>query len=323
MTAITNRPIARVAARKPAFARMAPILLPIVILLVILGIVFWMQPIAMSYFGLTLMLKLSVPLIFAALSQMLIISQGDLDLSTGAYVGFITCVCAVYLSTDPALGWATIIGSVALQGLVGLLTWLRRLPSIVVTLGMSFVWLGIALFVLPTPGGQAPGWLASIPEWRPPYVPLPIVIAVIAICVFEIGLMRSAAGVVLRGAGNNPAALARAGWSVAVLRTTAYVLAAFCAVLSGLALSALTTSGAPNIAPAYTLLSIASVILGGGAFIGGIVSPFGTVIGAVTLTLVSTVLTFINVPSVWQIGAQGALLIIVLLARGLVAGDRT
>ncbi|WP_102224929.1 ABC transporter permease [Acidimangrovimonas sediminis] len=323
MTAVTDVPTAATPARKPALARLAPILLPIAILVVILGIVFWMRPIAMSYFGLTLMLKLSVPLIFAALSQMLIISQGDLDLSTGAYVGFVTCVSAVYLGSDPALGWAIIAGSVVLQGLVGLFTWLRRLPSIVVTLGMSFVWLGLALFVLPTPGGQAPNWLTAIPQWRPPYVPLPIVVAILAILVFEVTLMRSAAGAVLRGAGGNPAAVTRAGWSVAGLRTAAYVLAAICAVFSGLALSALTTSGAPNIAPAYTLLSIASVILGGGAFIGGIVSPFGTVIGAVTLTLVSSVLTFVNVPSVWQIGAQGALLVVVLLARGLVSGDRT
>lgn len=313
----------RAAARRPVFWQMAPILLPVLILLVILGIVFWMRPTAMSYFGLTLLLELSVPLIFAALSQMLIISQGDLDLSTGAYVGFITCICAVYLPSHPALGWALIGGSVVLQGLVGLFTWLRRLPSIVITLGMSFIWLGLALFVLPTPGGQAPGWLTAFAQWQPPYIPLPILIAGLAILIFESGLMRSAAGVLLRGVGNNPAALARAGWSVATLRATAYVLAAGCSVLSGLALSAFTTSGAPNIAPAYTLLSIASVILGGGAFIGGIISPFGTVIGAITLTLVSTVLTFINVPSVWQIGAQGGLLILVLLARGLISGDRT
>ena len=40
---------------------------------------------------------------------------------------------------------------------MGALIEIRQLPSIVVTLGMSFVWLGLAVMVLPTPGGKAPG----------------------------------------------------------------------------------------------------------------------------------------------------------------------
>ena len=46
--------------------------------------------------------------------------------------------------------------------------YLRRLPAIVVTLGMSFIWLGIALIVLPTPGGEAPDWLGSLMTMKPP-----------------------------------------------------------------------------------------------------------------------------------------------------------
>ncbi|WP_432443097.1 ABC transporter permease [Martelella lutilitoris] len=301
--------------------RLTPVLLPLLILVMLVGLVFVLRPNTMSYMGLNLLLKLSVPLIFAALSQMLIISQGDLDLSTGAYVGFVTCISAVYLADQPILGWSILIGSVLLYGLVGLVTWLRRLPSIVVTLGMSFVWLGLALFILPSPGGQAPDWLVALPRLRPAFMPFPIWTAIVCVIVLEFGLMRSSAGVVLRGAGGNPQAMVRAGWSVAGLRAIAYLLAGVCAMISGLLLSGLTTSGAPNIAPSYTLLSIASVILGGGAFVGGIVSPFGAVVGAITLTLVSSVLTFLHVPSVWQIGAQGGLLILVLLLRGLLKGD--
>ena len=301
--------------------RLTSVLLPILILAMLVGLVFVLRPNTMSYMGLNLLLKLSVPLIFAALSQMLIISQGDLDLSTGAYVGFVTCISAVYLTDQPILGWSILIGSVLLYGLVGLVTWIRQLPSIVVTLGMSFVWLGLALFILPSPGGKAPDWLIALPRLRPVLMPFPIWTAIGCAIVLEFGLMRSSAGVVLRGAGGNPQAMMRARWSVAGLRTIAYLLAGACAMFSGLLLSGLTTSGAPNIAPSYTLLSIASVILGGGAFVGGIVSPFGAVVGAITLTLVSSVLTFLHVPSVWQIGAQGGLLILVLLLRGLLKGD--
>ncbi len=59
-----------------------------------------------------------------------------------------------------------------------------------------------------------------------------------------------------------------------------------CARLS-IALVGLTTSADANIALRYTLLSIAGVILGGGEFIGGRVSPIGAVIGALTLTLMA------------------------------------
>ena len=57
-----------------------------------LAVIFTIQPSAMSYFGFTLLFKLSPPLVLAALAQMLIILQGDIDLSNGAFVGLVTCI---------------------------------------------------------------------------------------------------------------------------------------------------------------------------------------------------------------------------------------
>ena len=91
---------------------------------------------------------------------------------------------------------------------------------------------------------------------------------------------------------------------------------AFFGVLAGLALIGLTTSADANIALRYTLLSIAGVILGGGEFVGGRVSPVGAVIGALTLTLAALASSsFLRIPPDWQIGAQGAILILVLALR--------
>ena len=51
-------------------------------------------------------------------------------------------------------------------------------PRIVVTLGMSFVWLGIAvLILLPSPGGKAPEWLKAMMSWQTPFIPFPIIAA--------------------------------------------------------------------------------------------------------------------------------------------------
>ena len=100
-------------------------------------------------------------------------------------------------------------------------------------------------------------------------------------------------------------------------------------VLSGLALVGITTSADANIGNGYTLLSIAGVILGGGEFVGGRVSPIGAVIGALTLQLAAVALnrlpaflTFMHIPPDWQVGAQGVILIIVLAARALISRER-
>jgi ribose transport system permease protein len=120
----------------------------------------------------------------------------------------------------------------------------------------------------------------------------------------------------MRGSGGNPAAVVRAGWSLLKVKMALFALAGVFGVLSSLTLIGISTSADPNIGSNYSLLSIAGVILGGGEFVGGIVSPVGAVLGALTLTLAaSPLLTFMHIPPDWQIGANGALLIIVLAAR--------
>jgi ribose transport system permease protein len=66
------------------------------------------------------------------------------------------------------------------------------------------------------------------------------------------------------------------------------------------------------------LLSIAGVILGGGEFVGGRISPIGAVLGAMTLTLAGSFLSFLRISPDWQIGAQGGILIIVLALRAII-----
>ena len=90
--------------------------------------------------------------------------------------------------------------------------------------------------------------------------------------------MRTSYGAVLRGAGGNPRAIERAGWSLLKAKRRAVRRwPAFLGVLAGLALIGITTSADANIGGRYTLLSIAGVILGGGEFVGGRVSPIGAV----------------------------------------------
>ncbi|MFO7308156.1 MAG: ABC transporter permease [Pseudomonadota bacterium] len=292
--------------------------LPALSLAALLVAIWFVQPRAISYFGFNLMLNLAMPIAFATIAQLCVITVNDLDLSIGAFVSFVACVGATWLNETPLLGAVVLLGAVAVYALIGALIHLRNLPSIVVTLGMSFFWLGCSVLLLPSPGGSAPAWLAALVKFRTPFVPFAILVSAALALIVHVGLMRSAWGAILRGAGGNPAAVARAGWSLLRTKVTMFALAGVFGVLSGLSLVGLTTSADANIAIRYTLLSIAGVILGGGEFVGGRVSPVGAVLGAMTLTLAGSLLSFLRISPDWQIGAQGAILIVVLALRALV-----
>lgn len=289
--------------------------LPVLSLAVLVAAVFWLQPRAMSYVGVNLLFNLAVPIALATVAQMVVIMVGDIDLSMGAFVSLVACITAAILPVNPVLGALMLAGCVLAYAALGALIEARGLPAIVVTLGMSFVWGGAAVLILPSPGGMAPGWLTWVMKAKPPLVPMAIVASVLIAAVAHLVIMRSSFGVRLRALGGNARALSRAGRSTVALRAWAYALAGLFAVLSGMALVGLTTSGDANIALRYTLLSIAGVILGGGEFTGGRVSPIGAVIGALTLTLAGSFLSFLRLSPDWQIGAQGAILILVLAAR--------
>ncbi|MCY1667270.1 ABC transporter permease [Rhizobium sp. SL86] len=292
-----------------------PILIPALSLVVLLAAVFYMQPRAMSYTGLNLLFNLAVPIALATIAQMIIMAVNDLDLSMGTFVSFAACVTAVYMPQQPLVACMILLAAIGVYAVLGIIITLRDLPSIVVTLGMSFVWGGLAVLILPAPGGQAPVWLRALMIAKPPFVPMAIVASVVIAFLAHLIIMRSTFGVLVRGLGGNSRSVARAGWSVLALKGAAYALAAAFAVLAGMALVGLTTSADANIALRYTLLSIAGVILGGGEFVGGRVSPIGAVIGALTLTLAGSFLSFLRISPDWQIGAQGAILIIVLALR--------
>ena len=286
--------------------------------LIVLGI-WWLNPRAISYFGLTLMLNLAVPVTLATIGQMFIMTTNDLDLSIGTFVGFVGCVTATVLHDDPVLGVVILAGCIGVYVLLGAVIYLRNLPSIVMTLGMFFVWQGLAILLLPKPGGHAPDWLKAVMNSKIPYVPFPVVAAVVIAGVAYVGLMQTSYGAILRGAGGNAQAVRRAGWSLLKAKMLLYGLTGFCGVLAGLALIGLTTSADANLGNGYTLLSIAGAILGGGEFVGGRVSPIGAVIGAFTLTLAGSLLNFMHISPDWQVAAQGGILIAVLAARVLIS----
>ncbi|TIN68704.1 MAG: ABC transporter permease, partial [Mesorhizobium sp.] len=266
MTAASLDTAARTSAERGALARARLLrgLLPALSLALVLLAIAWLNPRAISYFGFSLMLNLAIPIALATIAQMFVIAGNELDLSIGTFVGFVGCVTATWLKDAPLIGAAILLGSIGIYALLGALIHLRNLPSIVVTLGMSFVWQGLAILVLPKPGGKAPDWLLGLMAFKPPFIPFPIIAALLIGVIVHFGLMRTSYGVILRGSGGNPAALGRAGWSLLRTKIVLFALAGLFGVLSGMALIGITTSADANIGNGYTLLAIAGVILGGG-----------------------------------------------------------
>lgn len=304
--------VARIKARRLASGMLACVAL--VAMIVVAAV---LQPGILSVTGLTMMLTAAVPLVLASLAQMMIMAVGDIDLGVGGLVGLVTVLAATWLSDSPLLGVVALVGVVGTYAALACLIELRRVPSIIITLGMSFVWLGIGLVILPTPGGAVPEWVAAVGSWRPTGVPGPLVIIVAATLVAYLITQRTTFGVRMRALGSDVKTLQRAGWSALTTRTVTYAIAGVFIIVAGLLLASQTRTGDVNTANNYMLMTIAAVILGGGTFAGGQAVAWGTAMGATTLALIGVLLSLLGLSSNLQSGAQGLIVLVALAGRVL------
>ncbi len=306
----------RIVPPKGFLRRIFPGLLTFVAMLAILMICGSIQPGIWSRSGLTLITSPIVALAIASMAQMVMMSIGDIDLSIGYFVGLITAIVATLVHDAPLLGYLALAGAVLSYALLGALVQLRAMPSLIATLGASFIWLGLGLFILPVPGGEAPDWLTNYAMWKAPVVvPTPVITMVVATAVTWFIMQRSAVGLRFRGLGSNPMALVRSGGSMLRTRMLAYAIVGILGVLAGVALTAEIGGGDVNAVPGYTLTTIAAVILGGGMFTGGRAVAWGTLFGAVTLGLLTVLLTLLSLSSNLQPAVQGLIVIAVLAGR--------
>jgi ribose transport system permease protein len=294
------------------------LLLPILSVCVIYIPLAALRPIVMKYMGLKLLLNMAIPLSFVTMGQMFAMAIGEIDFSIGNLVSLVTCIVGTVVPANPALGTAMLLGIVVVYAVIGAFLHIRKLSSIVVTIGLSFIWTGLAVTIQPTPGGKIPAVLQNLMSLTPPVVPLPVLFLIVLAILGHLVLFRTNFGILVRGVGGNVKAILQSGHSIVAVEAAVFGLVALLAILSGTTLSALTTSADANIAANYTLLSVAGVMLGGGSFAGGKVSAVGAVLGACTMTLVGTLLTFLRISPDWQIGSQGFILLIVLFLNGVV-----
>ena len=162
------------------------------------------NPATGSVFGLDLLLGPALPLVLVALGQMFVVGGSEIDLGAGAFAGLVNVLSATLLFQQPALGVFSLVCALACYSALGWLIQARRIPAIVITLGASFIWMGIGHTLQPTPGGTSPEWLSGLFTWSIPGVPTSLVLIVLAGAVAWM-LDRTPLGVTLRGSGTTRA----------------------------------------------------------------------------------------------------------------------
>ena len=288
------------------------LLMPLVSIILVFVPIVVLRPRVMNYMGIYLLLNMAIPVVLATIAQMFAMTIGEIDFSLGNLVSLVTCIIGTTLPANPALAISLLVGIVVLYMVIGALLYLRNLQSIVVTIGMSFIWTGVAILIQPSPGGKVPKAIVSVVQMKTPFIPMPLIFMVIMAFLLFLLLFRTNFGVLVRGVGGNKRAVEQSGHSVLKTQMLVFGLVGFFGILSGTALAGITTSADPKIAQNYTLIAVASVLLGGGSFSGGTVSAVGVVLGACTMTLVGTLLTFLKISPDWQIGTQGMIILVVL-----------
>jgi ribose transport system ATP-binding protein len=243
-----------------------------------------------------------------------IIGGSEIDLGIGAFAGLINVISATYLVSDPAMGCVFMALALAGYTAFGLLVQARSIPAIIVTLGASFIWLGIGYTLQQTPGGSSPGWLADLAAFNLLTVPSSALCLLVAAFVATT-VNASRRGVVLRGFGANPLSMIQSGWSPLSAAFARYAISGLFGLAAGLAMTAINTASDINAGNSYTLLSIAAVVIGGSSLTGGRMTPLGTLFGAISLSLVGSLLGLLNVSTDYNAVVQGGLLIGILYLR--------
>lgn len=254
------------------------------------------------------------PLMLCAMSQTACMLVGGINLALGTAMSLMTTVCAVTMGPG-ALGMAQgivcTIGAGALVGLImGAVVAYCRLPDIIVTLAFSYIWKGVALIVLPTPGGyvnpEFSGFLSKGGLFPPA-----IAIVVLTLVLWKL-FKTTRTGLSIYAVGGNSRAAYESGLNVQRTKLIAYLISGIFLGIAGLLLAGQISSGDPTIGTSYQMNSVAAAVLGGVSFLGGVGQMKGAVMGAFIFTALVNLLFFSGMNAFWQYVVQGLILIAAL-----------
>lgn len=286
-----------------------------IILAVLVAVNVFFQPNFLTLGNLQFVFSSSLVLLFAAAAAGYVMLIAEIDLSIGAVMTLVNVLIATLTPSNPwlAIGLGLAVG--VLCGLVsGSLVAFIRLPSIIVTLAMSTIWSGIALFIMSRPGGAVPYEFSS---WM--YSPLPIIVTAV-LAAATIWFAHTSAGRRVYGLGSDELGAFLSRISLPGTKLLVFGIAGLLLGFGGIALCGITSVGDPLSGQSYTLKAITAAVLGGISFAGGRGLIPGALAGALALTLITNVTQFAGVSSFYQGIVDGGLLILSLALSRVVTG---
>ena len=293
-----------------------------VVSIVVLALIFnGMQPNFLGTTNITSMLRDNAALLVMAVGMTSVLIFGSIDLSMGAlcsvsnvlYVRIVVAFSESYKAAgleEYSAAWpmAVALAACLLVGvisglLLGIIHVKLKVPSFIASLGFMSVWTSVA-YLLSNGALSIPRALWGGADWyRVSFltaIPLPLIIAVIIALVFYVLQTRTVFGRTIFSIGGNERATRIAGMGVDRTKIIIFTLTGVCASLGGIFLAAKIRSSDPTIGDPYTLMIVASCVLGGTSLSGGKGSCLGTILGALTVTVIKNGLTFIGVDAYWQ-----------------------
>lgn len=326
---VVATPLPRPTSRASRFRRRQGWVVGVAVLLLVLVAWRYSQIPAFGTFEIRTITAGTMTLALLAMAQAVVVISGGIDLSVGAMMVLTNCIAARLMLDQPlgsvfAVAALVVLVAMVLAGLIGLVIAVSGVPDIVVTLAASFVLAGLALIVLDGPGG------GTHPRFQELVVggfdqPLPSILwLTAALALVWYPFKRSRAGIATYAIGSDRAAAFLSGLQVGRTRVTAYVMGGFFSGLAGVVTTAFTGSGEPraSIGATATLTSVAAVVLGGVALMGGAGGLLGPVLAACCLALIPALMLGLGWDPNFAEVARGAIIIVVVMAGGLLQTRR-
>ncbi len=256
-------------------------------------------------------------LAFVAMAQCFVVITAGIDLSVGMILILCNCLASWLVVGTPlqtGLGVVVVLLTGLACGLLnGLVIIFGRLQPIVTTIATSAVFYGLALLLRPTPGGSVNEDLAdAFTSKLFGVIPASLVILALVVLVIWVPFSRSVFGRTAYAVGSAENAAYMSAMPVKRTKLAAYALAGLLSAIGGLYLTFFSYTGEAALASgnAYTLYSIAAVVLGGVSLAGGKGSAVGAVFGALAFRTIGDLLFVFDLDPLWQPLFQGVVLML-------------
>ena len=265
------------------------------------------------------------PLILLSMGQAVVLISGGLDLSSGTAMAMMLCILGKTMQTatpqSGALALLLVILAATVVGLInGIAVGYLRLPPLVATFATSYMWLGIGLFIMPTPGGHCANWMrlfydftavTNMPQWLvwiAKTIPTSFILIVFVTVAWFI-ISKTKTGRYFYAVGSNRDTAYDSGIHTARTMLKAYMINAYFCMFCALFYMGQNQSASARLGDSLTLRCIAAAVIGGIAITGGKGSVYLAIAGAVVLSLVNKIIFFANVPIAYQVVVGGVIII--------------